>query len=561
MVAGAAGTNVVLLVVAADEGVMPQTREHLAIVQMLGVPELVVALTKCDLVDREWLELVDADVASLLADTPYARAPRIATSASLGSGLDALTDVLVEAAGRASAPDVDDLVRLPLDRVFVIQGTGTVVTGTLWGGTLRVGDRVVLLPEGLEARVRGLQVHGGDVERAVAGARTAVALTGEGADRERVQRGAMLVTSRDWSPSGMLTVRVTVLPGSEWSLAQRQRVRVHHGTAEVLARCVLLEGDSIAAGESGWVQLRLEEPLAVRARDRLVLRTYSPVTTLGGAVVAEPEPAKRGRVDEPVAAALDRIVAEDPSDVLAGALELAGLVGVPRARLPIVTGLAPARLAPALERIEREGVTSTRRVFGAGARAQAEAIVLGVVHETHAREPIRESIPVAAVREAFPRWASDELADATVSVLVAGGELESVDGGVRRPGHRATLSADQEAAVARLEGIYRAEGLGAPSLDELPEDLRTRSDLRALLRRLEAAGVVRQVADDLFLGSDGLEAAAERIRADLGGRRDLGPAQFRDVLPVTRKRLLPLLNYFDGRGITLRRGEGRDVPA
>jgi hypothetical protein len=165
------------------------------------------------------------------------------------------------------------------------------------------------------------------------------------------------------------------------------------------------------------------------------------------------------------------------------------------------------------------------------------------------------------VREAFPRWASDELADAAAARLVDRGALQAIEGGVRRPGHEATLSDEQRAASARLEEILKSGGLGAPALDELPDDLRRREDLWALLRRLESQGVVRQVADELFLGSEGLDAAAVRIRSELGGRRDLGPAAFRDVLPVTRKRLLPLLSYFDGKGTTLRRGEGRDVPA
>jgi hypothetical protein len=235
--------------------------------------------------------------------------------------------------------------------------------------------------------------------------------------------------------------------------------------------------------------------------------------------------------------------------------------GVARAQLPIVTGLTPPVLETTLTQLEHECVSSAHRVFGPTARAEAESIALAAVEQGHAKHPLREAIPLAALREAYPRWASDELADATVALLVARGVLESIDGGVRRCGHRPTLSVEQEAASERLLEILRTGGLGAPSLDELPEDLAGRADLWELLRRLELLGVVRQVSDDLFLESEGLDAAAQRIRSELGGRRDLGPAAFRDVLPVTRKRLLPLLHYFDGRGTTLRRGEGREVPS
>jgi selenocysteine-specific elongation factor len=512
-------------------------------------------------VDQDWLELVDADVAQLLADTPYAQARRVATSATRATGLDVLTQALVEAAERAGPADAHDLTRLPLDRVFAIQGTGTVVTGTLWSGTLRVGERVLVLPEGLEARVRSVQVHGRETGHASAGERTAVALAGEGADRGRVRRGATLVAAKEWAVTSMITVRVWMLPDSGWSLEPRQRVHVHHGTAEVLARCVLLEEQEIAPGEVGWVQLRLEEPLAVRARDRIVLRAYSPVTTIGGAVVAEPSPPKRARIDDAVAGALARILEGDPSDVVRGVLELADMRGVPRAQLPIVTGLSPAVLAGALEQLQSESLVSPHHLFGPAARAEAEATALQAVVQGHARQPLREAIPLSSVREAFPRWASDELADATVTLLVQRGGLESVEGGVRTPGYEATLSDEQRATSARLEEILKTGGLGAPALDELPEDLRKRQDLWALLRRLESRGVVRQVSDELFLESESLEVAATRIRSELGGRRDLGPAAFRDVLPVSRKRLLPLLHYFDGKGTTLRRGEGRDVPA
>ncbi|HET9947609.1 MAG TPA: selenocysteine-specific translation elongation factor, partial [Longimicrobiales bacterium] len=339
MVAGAAGMDVVLLVVAADEGVMPQTREHLAIVELLGVPELVVAITKCDAVDEEWLELVEAEVSELLARTPYAGARTLRTSAVQGTGLEALAGALAAAAERVRARPRDDLARLPLDRVFTIQGTGTVVTGTLWSGTLAAGDRVRVLPQGVEARVRSVQVHEREVERAYPGDRTAVALAGEGASRDVIERGSTLITAPDWPATWMLTTRVSLLPDTGWSLAHNQRVRVHHATAEVLARCALLEDAPLAAGEHGWVQLRLEAPLAARARDRLVLRAYSPMTTIGGGVVAEPAPPKRRRLDAAERAALARVVDGGPEEAIAAHVQLCGWSGALEAALPVQVGL------------------------------------------------------------------------------------------------------------------------------------------------------------------------------------------------------------------------------
>jgi selenocysteine-specific elongation factor len=562
MVAGAAGMDVVLLVVAADEGVMPQTREHLAIVELLDVPELVVAVTKCDAVEPEWLDLVDGDVADLLEPTRYAAAPVMHTSAVAGTGLDALVDALVRAADQVQSTESDDLTRLPLDRVFTIQGTGTVATGTLWSGRLRVGERVRILPQDLEARIRGLQVHDQDVETASAGERTAVALVGEGADRAIVARGAMLVTSFAWAPTWMVTARVRVLRDSSWMVAHNQRVHVHHGTAEVLARCALLGSDELGPGDAGWVQLRLEEPLAVRARDRLVIRAYSPVATIGGGEIAEATPAKRNRLDDATRSALERVLDGLPADAIEAHLELQGWQGGDLAALPIQVGLHPSAVEEALDEVERRGALRTPRAAYAGAvRREAEARLLEAVENGHAEDALRPEVPLAAVRAALPRWAPPDLADALVGALMAEGRLAAEEGGVRLPGHRPTPSADQARALERLRAILVEGDLGAPAVDELPEELRARRDLWSLLRTLETGGHIRPVADGVYVSREALEGAVARIRGALGGRTGLGPADFRETLPVSRKRLIPLLNYFDGLGVTVRAGNGRDVPA
>ena len=562
MVAGAAGMDVVLLVVAADEGVMPQTREHLAIVELLDVPELVVAVTKCDVVDPEWLDLVDADVTQLLAGSRYARAPLVHTSAVAGTGLEDLVGALAEAADRVSSSPVDDLVRLPLDRVFTIQGTGTVATGTLWSGRLSVGDRVRILPQELEARVRGLQVHDHDVQSASAGERTAVALAGEGADRALVARGAVLVTSAAWAPSWMITARARLLGDSSWMLAHNQRVHVHHGTAEVLARCALLEDDDIAPGERGWVQLRLEQPLAVRARDRLVIRAYSPVSTIGGGEVAEAAPPKRNRLDDGTRSALGRILDGTVAEAVEAHLELQGWQGRESGQLAIHVGAPPDAVEEAVREAEGRGSFRTpRALYAASVRREGEARILAAVEAGHAEDPLRPAVPLAAVRSALPRWAPPDLADALVAGLVAGGRLEAEEGGVRLAGHRPTLSDDQRTASERLLGLIVGGGLGAPAVEELPEELGTRADLWSLLRRLESEGRVRPIAEGVYLSTQELDDAAARIREALAGRRGLGPADFRETLPVSRKRLIPLLNYFDGLGVTVRAGDARDVPA
>lgn len=561
MVAGAAGMDVVLLVVAADEGVMPQTREHLAIVEMLGVPELVIAVTKCDMVDDDWLELVDQDIMALLEATRYAGAPIVHTSAVSGAGLDALLGAVARAGELARASAEDDLARLPLDRVFTIPGTGTVATGTLWSGRIRPGERVRVLPQDLEARVRGVQVHDRDVQVAEAGDRTAVALAGPGADRAVLQRGAVIVTSSAWSASRMLTVKARLLADADCTLRHNQRVRLHHGTAEVLARVALLASGDIAPGGSAWIQLRLEEPIAARARDRFVMRAYSPVATIGGGEIVEPDPPKRKTLDEETRARLERVLAGGAADALAAHVELQGWRGAPVAKLPVQVGFPPSVLDSALVELFRAGgLRAGTAVFAPWVRAEAEARVLAAVAAGHAADPLRAGVPLAAVRHALPCWGAPELADAVVAALIEAARLKAAEGGVSLPGHRPLPTPDQEVASERIRRILAEGGLGAPDVAELPDELRTRDDLWSLLRRLEGAGVLVPVADGLYLDRAALDRAAARIRAELGGRTGLGPAHFKEVLPVSRKRLLPLLHYFDGQGVTLRRGDVRDVP-
>ncbi|MEX2467181.1 MAG: selenocysteine-specific translation elongation factor [Gemmatimonadota bacterium] len=561
MLAGAAGMDIVLLVVAADEGVMPQTREHLGIVRLLGVPRLVVAYTKCDLVEPEWLELVEADVDDLLTGTPYEDAPRVPTSTVSGSGVDALVERLAAAAALVPGRDPDDLVRLPLDRVFTIQGTGTVVTGTLWSGTLGSGDRVRILPDDLDARVRGLEVHGSPADAAHAGERTAVALAGGGADRDVVERGATLVTSPAWDPTWMVTTRVQVLGDSEWSVVHNQRVHVHHGTAQVLARCALLSADELGPGDSGWVQLRLEEPLVVRGRDRLVLRSYSPVTTIAGGTVAESHPPKRNRLDQETAMLLEQATDGPDPEAVSALLQLAGWAGLDVADVPVRSGLSPSRVDGALRGLGAKGVrVSGGRAFAADIWSRARAVVLDAVAREHERDPLRATVPLAAIRTAIPDWAPGGLADSVITELSAEGALSAERGGVRLPDHTPSLTPDQEGASAMLRELVAEGGLAPPFVDELPEPLASRPDLWSLLHWLEAQGALEQVADNLYVSSDHIRSAEVRVRDVLGGRTGLGPADFRDALDVTRKHLIPLLNFFDTRGTTVRLDDGRTVP-
>jgi selenocysteine-specific elongation factor len=571
MLAGATGMDLVLLVVAADEGVMPQTREHLAIVSLLAVERLVVALTKVDLVDEEWTALVADEVRALLSGTPYAGAPIVRTSSRTGEGLDELVSTLGAAAGEVRADDPRDVARLPVDRVFTVRGTGTVVTGTLWSGTLRVGDRVRVLPGDIGARIRGLQVHGRDVEEASAGERTAAALTGQGLDRESLARGHVLVAGEGWAESTLLTARVHVLPDVEWALERGQRLRVHLGTAERMARLVLLGADALLPGEQGWAQLRLEAAALARTGERFVIRSYSPVTTIAGGVVVEPMPPKRTRLTPTEAGQLEALLGGSAEHALAARAELAGWSGEARSRLPVTAGL-PSHQVDAVVRAWRAvsevgtGVSLVGprlladTVFAAAVVSEGTARIEAAVEAFHRSEPLRPGIDVEALRQALPADAHPALADALLAALVASGSLVLTHGVVARPDFRLRLSGAQEALLASLADVYRVAGLTPPGLAELPAPLRDTPHLWPLLRILEADSRLTRLDGELFIWSEALAGAARKVSELLGGRTELGPADFKDALPVTRKHLLPILAHFDQVGVTFRRGNVREVP-
>jgi selenocysteine-specific elongation factor len=557
MVAGATGMDVVLLTVAADEGIMPQTREHLDIVQLLAVPVMVVTLTKADLVEAEWLTLVEEEVRETLAGTPYRDAPVLATSARTGEGIEALRAALFVAARGVRTRAEDDVARLPVDRSFTVQGMGTVVTGTLWSGTLSVGAKARILPGDGEARIRSLQVHGSEPSTARAGERTAVALSG--VERGSVARGQVLVAGGAWEATWMLTARVGLLPAAPRPLEQGDRVRVLMGTTEVMARCAVLEeAGRLDPGADGWIQLRLEEPVVARAGDRLVLRSYSPLVTVGGGTVAEAVPPKRRRLDPAHRTALATLTGAPDSERIHAVLALASWRGARVESLSQLAGVSPA--AAALPTQGSDGILVSRGVaFGPDVVGEAAARVLEAMEGGHASEPLRASVPLERLRGALPVWGSPVLADAVLHHLAGRGLLELAEGGARRPGFTPQATPDQERACGVLESTYGQAGLAAPFVSELPEELRERQDLGQLLRYLEGRGVIRTVDEGLLIAAQALDSAAAAVTASLGGRTGLGPADFRDVLPVSRRHLMPILSYLDGVGVTVRKGPVRDV--
>jgi len=551
MLAGATGIDVALLIIAADEGIMPQTEEHLAIVELLGVRRGIPVLTKRDLVDDEWLAFVRTEVTARLERSriPW-RAP-IAVSALKSEGLEDLRRALVEVVEDLRERPVDDLFRLPIDRVFALPGAGTVVTGSTWSGTVAAGASVRLLPLDREVRVRSIQVHSEDAERAGPGRRTALALVG--VDKDEIDRGQVAVTGTGWAPTSTLDVALELLPTVKKPLAVRTRIRVHLGTAEVLGRVAQVR--AIAPGETSVARLLLERPLVARGGDRFVIRSFSPVTTIGGGVVLDPYPPRRPRVSERGLAA-----GQPPAERLARFVEEAGLPGVGVSGLGVRLGLLPSDVPRTIESAGKGVLTVGETLVSRRAIAQEIDRLAAVVAAHHEEHPLDPGLSLGAMRAAV------NAPGAVIDLLVEHGmkkqawELTEGGAAVRKPGWQAALKARAGEASGRLAQRLAEARWQLPTVAELQREF-SDPTVPALLAHLAREGSVERVDQERYALKQALEEFRRAVEDTL---RELGaatPAQFRDRLGLTRKYLIPLLEWADRRGITSRKGDTRVLRA
>ena len=552
MLAGATGIDVALLVIAADEGIMPQTAEHLAIVELLGVRRGIPVLTKRDLVDDEWLALVRTEVAERLSHSRVRWHAPVAVSALRAEGLEDLRKALVEVVDDLPDRPSDDLFRLPIDRVFALAGAGTVITGSTWSGTIAAGASVRLLPLDREARVRSIQVHSQDADQAGPGRRTALALVGIA--KEELERGQVAVTGPGWAATSTLDVSLELLPAVRKALAVRTRIRVHLGTAEVLGRVAQIRG--LGPGDSGLARLVLEHPLVARGGDRFVIRSFSPVTTIGGGVVLDPFPPRRPRVSERGLANSG----QPPSERLARFVDEAGLAAVRVEDLAVRLGILPSDVTSTIAEAGKS-ILSVGDVLVSRRAIAAEVERLATVVATHHDEhPLDPGLSLQALRAAVT--APPAVLDLLVEHGVKKQAWELVEGGaaVRKPGWHAALKARAGDAGGRLAQRLAEARWQLPTVAELEREFADPS-VPALLAHLAREGSVERVDQERYALKQALEEFRRAVEDTL---RELGaatPAQFRDRLGLTRKYLIPLLEWADRRGITSRKGDTRVLRA
>ena len=556
MLAGATGVDVALLVVAADEGVKPQTREHLAILDLLRIGRGVVALTKADLVSPERLRAARAEVEALIASSSLRDAPLVPVSSVTGEGVADLLQALDRAAAHARMREETGAARLPIDRAFSIEGIGTVVTGTLWNGAIRAGDALTVLPSGRAVRVRQVEVHDQAVESARAGQRTAVAI--HGVDRDAVARGDWLTTPERFRASDIVDARLSLHASAERPLATRARVRVHLGASETLGRVVLFDGASLEPGQEALAQLRLESPIVPIPGDRVVLRSYSPAVTIAGAVVVDAQARRRARLDEAGRARLGILESGSLAERIAVLAADAAFAGIRDDEAAVRLGLDPAQIASAvasardLHRL-KDGRILTRGAWDAAAkRIETEAARYVATH------PIRDGVPKGELKSLLKRDLDGGIFDEALAALIEGARLVARGGDRLLPPDAApALSPDQAKSAGRILAKLSGSGFQPPDLSDILKEIPAPHKPPELVRYLLESEQVVKVTSELLYTKEQWGEVVARVARHLGAKGSLTMGDFKNLLQVSRKYSIPMLEHLDRTGVTRRDGDSR----
>ena len=563
MVAGVSAIDVALLVIAADDGIMPQSREHLDILHLLGVNRGIIALNKVDLVEDEWLELVEYELVEFTRGTFLEKASIVRVSAHTGEGVDALRTRLLAHASDTHVRRVDAPFRLSLDRAFSVKGFGLVGTGTVVAGAVEQGASVDILPSGHSARVRTIQQHGQTVKRAVAGDRAAINLVG--VELDQVERGDVLATAGLFEQTSMVDVRLELLASSPAPLSQRTRVRLHVGTAEVLARVILLDCDQLAPGEQGLAQLRLEKPLCVAWGDRFVLRRYSPALSIGGGTVLDPHPHKHRRADGATCKQLCSLESTDVRVVVEALLRRDEDRLCTQRQLVGTCALSTSEVGAILAELHASGRVLLSGPSGdqTALHADLASLWLGRIASSladfHSEYPLRDGLRREELRQRSARYAQSELFDWVLGQMEAAGRVKTRGSVVCLIGHSIEFSEEENALRQRVEERVRTRDWTAlQDAESLARSLGIRpSALDPVLGALKCLGVVINLEGGMLLHVDIVAEARETLRTHLEEKVSVTVSAYRSLMGCNRKCAMALLVHFDGEGLTERQGDLR----
>jgi len=560
MVSGASGIDFVMLVIAADEGVMPQTREHLDICTLLGIETGLVALTKTDMVDEEWLELVYDDVHEYLQNTFLADAPIVPVSAHSGNGMDLLKSHLKEITSSFQPIRRSDLFRLPIDRIFTMRGHGTVITGTTVSGKISVGEDIMIYPLEITSKVRSLQVHGEQRQDSQAGMRTAVNL--HGLEKEDLERGFVLGRPGTLFPSQVWDLELQYLGSAPRSLKHRTQIHFHHGSKEVLARIYLLDRDKIEPGEKCVCQVRFDDPMAGVYGDRCVVRSFSPLRTIAGGRIINPLGGKIKRFS-PDVQILDKLAQARAEEVILLQLELAGAKGLSQAQLVIMTDMESRELE---KKLQVMGGKQEVFLFDKDKRTYAGGDIIRKFDQEmtdqlkafHAKNPIREGLSRGELSGKWAREIPERLFFFVLERLIRQEKIVSEQEFLRLPGHRISLAADQEELKKKILDAYNRSGIQPPTLKKLLEDLNLQmKEASPVLRLLQGQGNLIKINEDFYYSRTAIDKLKEKIILFFKTNEEMGPVEFKDLTGLSRKFAIPVLEFMDKEKLTIRVGDKR----
>jgi len=565
MVAGATGIDLVALVIAADEGIMPQTREHMEICELLRVRKGLVVLTKVDLVDDpDWLEMVREDVIEFLKGTFLEGCEIVQVSSTTGEGIEELRKSLASLFAIIEPKSSDGPFRLPVDRVFTMRGFGTVITGTSISGRLQVGDPVFIYPSELKSKVRGLQVHSNDVQEVLPGQRTAVNL--QGMERALIQRGDVLASPGALAASHMIDIQLDLLKSAPRPLKHRAKVRFHTGTAEHLATIILLDREEMKPGEKTFAQVRLDQPSAVLRGDRFVLRSYSPVQTIGGGTILHPFPRKhKGSAKREAARALEALFNSSDSEIILWHLEDAGWVGLSEQELRIRTNVPQKFLEKMLQQFTstKKAVLydkENRRLIHPETLNEIKTSIAAILGEYHQRFPLKAGMSKEEIPAQLAKPIEGKLYNFVLRQLVESEQIAQEMEWVRLTTHKVALSKEEEALKLKIEKAFKESGLQPPFFRDIAAGLSgTPKQHQEVLEWMVAKGILVKTKEDIYFHSSPMAELQARLVAWLREHGEITTPQFKEMTGVSRKYTIPLLEFFDAQRITIRVGEVRKL--
>lgn len=561
MLAGISGVDFVLFVVAADEGIMPQTKEHFEILQALGIDDGIVAVTKKDMVDEEWLEMLLEDVKDYFKDSFLDGKPMIAVSSKTGENIDVLKAEILKKCDRESKRrEEPELFRLPIDRVFSMQGFGTVVTGTLVDGVLRLNDEMNVYPEDVAVKVRGIQTYGNDTDEAVAGQRTAVNLSG--IKKESVPRGSVLAATGAVTVTNMLDVEMSVFKSSDRQILNNSRVHLYTGSKEVLAKVIIMDREVMASGDKAYVQLRLEEPIAIRRGDKFIVRFYSPVITIGGGRILDSNPEKHKRNREDVVADFEVLAGEDIEEIIH--LKTGKWRYYKERELGQELGLTADETSLVLKSLADQGRVITLAdgsIVSESKLKVLEKTVSKIIEEYHSQNPMVDGIPkrelLSRIKE-YRHIEDDKLGQAIVTKFLDSGMLEDKEKTISLAGFKVEFSDEQLALMDKIGKMYDEAGVETIKNEEIYELVGDKNVSSALQAELVAQGKIFKLDASYYIDTKAWEVAVAAGR-ELGAEKPEGftLAEYRDKLEISRKFAAVLLSALDKYGITVFNGECR----